>query len=233
MACKQSCGAGHAPTGGAGTWQKTHAGVRFGHVETLYGFLARQKGYSHASAPSGPGKQQSLRFPARRRPVQAGPHPPAPQSQRACAGADECKPIAKSVRPKSRSVSQTMPIIPASVSPLRPISARPAPDDCKPLHLVASGVSAPKASTPSSRPRRFGAESVHVERSSARCAVPALRSLLHPRGDGRTRGCRRPGAYGSTSLASRLSAAAGGGRAVAPPLLYRVVGAYQKRSTAA
>jgi len=80
--------------------------------------------HPHGAHPSQTSRKETPRFLAR-----------SAQSQGACAGADDCKPVPSSLRPRSRSVSQGRPIIPASVSRFSPISARPAADECKPLHL--------------------------------------------------------------------------------------------------
>ena len=57
--------------------EETRAGRRFGHVETLHGVGARQSRQSRGPTQKGPGMQQILRFPTRRRHVQASAHPPA------------------------------------------------------------------------------------------------------------------------------------------------------------
>jgi len=74
--------------------------------------------------------------------------------QQACAGADKGKPVAPIVRPGSPSVSQTHPVIPASVSRFRPIRSRPTADKCKPLHLRSSCARA-RMSVVASRNWRF------------------------------------------------------------------------------
>lgn len=85
---------------------------------------------------------------ARRCPFLCPARQAQPQSQPACAGADKCRPVARSLRPVSRSVSQ-----------LKPISAPPAPDKCKPPHLMhccESGRSRAQLTRPAPRLRLYG-----------------------------------------------------------------------------
>ena len=92
--------------------QETHAGVRHGHVESLHGVVAWQNGHQ-----GGPCAAWPLR--AANPPLPGPTYQGSPQSQRSCAGADECKSIPPSLRPKSPNVSR-----------FRPMSARPTADEC-------------------------------------------------------------------------------------------------------